>query len=92
MSNIADRTRSRTINPSLLSINNMNTNPIEYSNDNVNDPQHQYYSDRGDTEQNVDPTYHPGDLVFIKQLGKRLKFGELYLGPYKVIQKEHPLT
>ncbi|CAF4072162.1 unnamed protein product, partial [Didymodactylos carnosus] len=32
-------------------------------------------------KQRADPTYHPGDLVFIKQLGKRPKFGELYSGP-----------
>ncbi|CAF1377948.1 unnamed protein product, partial [Didymodactylos carnosus] len=36
--------------------------------------------------------YHPGDLVFIKQHGKRPKFGELYSGPYKVIQQQHPLA
>ncbi|CAF1547161.1 unnamed protein product [Didymodactylos carnosus] len=43
-------------------------------------------------QQRADPTYKPGDLVFIKQLGKRPKFGELYSGPFKVLQQQHPLT
>ncbi|CAF1367291.1 unnamed protein product [Didymodactylos carnosus] len=60
MSNIADTTRSRTTNPSLLSIDNTNTDPNEdnaYSNDNVNDSQHQDYLGRVDTEQNVDEEF-----------------------------------
>ncbi|CAF4559413.1 unnamed protein product, partial [Didymodactylos carnosus] len=35
----------------------------------------------------ANPIYHPGDLVFIKRHGQRPKFGELYSGPYKVIQQ-----
>ncbi|CAF4443848.1 unnamed protein product [Didymodactylos carnosus] len=57
MSNIADRTRSRTINPSLLSINSMITDSNEdnkYSNDNVNNPQYQDYSGGSDIEQQGD--------------------------------------